>query len=124
MVQIPDQFWKTALRKIKGGARKTIFYPNGSYHRGRKETISVSITFEDLKNQFEIQKGLCFWFNKPMDHIYNKTPYHPLAISVDRLDNDKGYDKDNIVLCYRFANIGRGRFPSDEFAKLITFLAE
>jgi hypothetical protein len=90
----------------------------------------LHITSDDLNTIWERQNGLCYWFKIPLDlnllykdHIdYYKR--HPLAPSVDRLDNDGHYTIDNVVICSRFANMGRGPYPADRFQLLINSLKE
>lgn len=51
------------------------------------------------------QNGLCAYFKIPL--IISTENKHPLKPSIDRIDNNKGYTKDNIVLCCLMANMGR-----------------
>ena len=46
-------------------------------------------------------------------------PKHPLAPSIDKIDVDGDYTKDNIVICTRFANFGRNIFPFEEFHTVV-----
>jgi hypothetical protein len=86
------------------------------------QKISVSVTAEDLKKIYEHQNAKCFWFNIPMDLDLLYSKWHPLAPSADRLDESRGYDKDNIVICTRLSNLGRQRYNIDKFREIITFL--
>ena len=56
---------------------------------------------ESLKDK---QNGLCYWLNIPLDFTMKDKLRKP---SIDRLDNSRGYDADNIVLTTVFANTGR-----------------
>ena len=48
----------------------------------------------------------------------------PFAVSVERLDSNRGYHKDNIVLTTRFANRGRGKYDNNDFKKRLDNLLE
>lgn len=54
---------------------------------------------------FKKQNGRCFWTNLKM--IEKGSHNNPFQISVDRLDNNKTYAKDNIVLCCLMINYAR-----------------
>ena len=60
---------------------------------------------------FKKQNGLCYWFNIPLVPSNHKK--HPQQPSLDRLDRNKGYIKDNVVLCCYSANIGRNENEID-----------
>tara|TARA_R100000008_G_C3461097_1_gene104210 strand:+ start:71 stop:502 length:432 start_codon:yes stop_codon:yes gene_type:complete len=68
----------------------------------------VAIDAEDLKRKFDEQEGFCFWTGIPLNMDFINESYHKLAPSVDRLDENKGYTYDNIVITVRFINFGRG----------------
>ena len=55
----------------------------------------------------------------PLKEEYNYIKHHPLAISVERLDNQLGYTYENTVLTRRLYNLGRMAFPEDEFRKVL-----
>jgi len=57
-----------------------------------------------------------------LDLLYSK--WHPLAPSADRLDESKGYHKDNIVICTRLSNLGRQRYNIDKFHEIAEYLKQ
>jgi hypothetical protein len=91
----------------------------GSSQASRSRVKKVTITKEDLKEQFSKQDGRCYWFGIPIDINDVYTSNNPLAPSVDRLDNDKDYHKNNIVLCTILANMGRGRCGRKTFKRIM-----
>jgi hypothetical protein len=88
-----DKYWEKRLSSIRQGASK----------RG----VSCDITIQHLKDQYAKQKGLCFYTGEPMK-----------VCSVDRVDSDRGYQPDNIVMCERYVNVFRGDIPVTDFLKL------
>jgi len=92
-------------------------------HNASNRNIKVEITIEDIKEQYINQVGLCamtkfvMTYNKqPTDsstHINNK-----FNISVDRIDSNKNYTRDNIQLVCAIVNIIKYDLSSDEFIKI------
>lgn len=70
-------------------------------------TKDVQVDADILKEIFIEQGGECHWLKIPLDPYDIFTKSHPLAMSVDRLDNSKGYTRDNIVICSRLMNLGK-----------------
>lgn len=70
----------------------------------RYDTLGVKITIKFLEQLKENQQGLCYWLKIPIDFTLKDKLRQP---SIDRLDNTKGYELDNIVLTTLFANLGR-----------------
>jgi len=84
----------------------------------------VHITAADLQNKFNEQGQKCYWFGIKLNPKDIFIPRYPLALSVDRLDNSKEYSIDNIVICSRLANLGRGSYPADKFYRVVDELIE
>ena len=78
-------------KRVNGDLRKTIPY-------------SKAINCDFLENLKTQQNGLCYWLKIPIDFSLQDKLRKP---SLDRLDNNKGYEPDNVVLTTVFANTGR-----------------
>ena len=79
-------------------------------HAKKHSKYDFDIDEQFVLELYEKQNGKCFWFNvdlKPSNEA--KYPWQP---SLDRLDREKGYTRDNVVLACYTANIGRN--TSDE----------
>jgi len=82
----------------------------------------ITITIDDLKEQWYKQEGKCYWLGIDMsleDLFVSRSPF---AVSVDRIDSSGGYSKNNIVLTTRFANVGRGAYQGEDFQERLTSL--
>jgi hypothetical protein len=87
-------------------------------HRKKEDTLTV----DDINEMFENQKGLCYWFKIPL--VPSNKPKHPQQPSLDRLDRNKGYTKDNVVLCCYSANIGRNENDLETWKEFLSQLFE
>ena len=98
--------WKRLLANVKLSARYGA--KGGSFSKYRKlPEKEVSLTVEDLREIFSDQDCRCHWMGIPLDPYDIFEKHHPLAMSVDRIDNDRGYTRDNVVICCRLMNLGR-----------------
>lgn len=107
--------WKKLLENVKKSGRMR----DGYLGRIKRE---ITLTPSDLRNQFKKQKGRCYWLNLPIDPQGIFVSRNPFAISVDRLDSSKDYTPDNIVICCRFANLGRGNCDPNDFRAMLNKL--
>lgn len=90
-----------------------------SNHRKKAFLEKFDVTEDYLIEIYNKQNGKCFWSNNQMS-IENVSTSKLDTISVDRIDCNKGYIKDNIVLCFKFFNLGRGNMNYIEFSKFLT----
>jgi hypothetical protein len=120
-----EKCWKKLFRNVNmssslgaaGGRTDTNPKLQGRIRKGNQSTSyhEVHITIEDLKEQWNIQNGKCYWLGIDMsleDLFISRSPF---AVSVDRLISSGHYTKDNIVLTTRFANLGRGAYDGEDF---------
>lgn len=66
--------------------------------RAKVEKVPFNLTKEFLINLYNYQKGLCFYTGEIL-HLTNGKGRLPSGLSIDRIDNSKGYNIDNVVLC-------------------------
>jgi hypothetical protein len=85
-----------------------------SKHRAKMSGIEFSITEEDIKIPEKCPVLEIPLFRCKKDN-WNNSP------SIDRIDNTKGYTKDNIVIVSRRANILKKDATIDELQKLANF---
>ena len=62
------------------------------------------ITIDHIRHLRDKQRGKCYWLGIDIDFTYKDFLRKP---SIDRLENSKGYEVDNVVLTTIFANTGR-----------------
>ena len=108
-------------------AKKLMANVSYSQSRNRVNNRPVKEIFLDenlLIQKFDEQNGKCYWSGLPLKEEYNYIKHHPLAISVERLDNQLGYTYENTVLTRRLYNLGRMAFPENEFRKVLKDLKE
>lgn len=64
------------------------------YNKGRIEAGKYDISFDNLKDLWKQQDGKCYYSGIPMNY-----DIHEWQVSLERLNDDLGYIKSNIVLC-------------------------
>jgi len=77
------------------------------------------ITVNFLTKLKEKQNNKCNWFGVDIDFTRNNWLRSP---SLDRLDNDKGYTRDNVVLTCRSANLARNKSTVEEMNNFLSEL--
>lgn len=91
----------------------------------QKRQQDVDITIEDLKEQWDLQNGICeFTGTQLILSTYTKIIKNPIyTASLDRKDNSKGYVKGNIRWVSRPINYMKNDMSDDmlwEICRLIT----
>lgn len=111
-----EKYWKKVWKNVQtsaeyGAAGGRLLKDNirGSTPR------ELTITLDDIKQLWIEQDGRCYWLGIRMSLEDVMIKDSPFAVSVERLDNSRGYIEGNIVLASRFANRGRGAYDNDDF---------
>jgi hypothetical protein len=89
---------------LKQKERRVRLWQNTLIHDSKRNK-EHNLTVDDVNEMFKKQNGLCYWFNVPL--IPSNNSKHPQQPSLDRLDRNKGYTIDNVILTCYSANIGR-----------------
>ena len=97
---------------------------NGTAYSSLRSGIEIikirTITKKDIIEQYLKQDGLSYFLKIPLDLIGED---RLKAISIDRIDNDKGYEPGNFTLVTRFENMGRGKNTIEDFQLLCNELS-
>lgn len=100
--------------------RRVRLWQNTLIHDCKYRKLEFDIDVDFINELLKKQNGKCYWFG--VDLIPSKIKKHPQQPSLDRLDNKKGYVKENVVLSCYSANIGRNECDLEtwiEFLKKI-----
>lgn len=106
---------KLKVWKGEGGGEKNrasrIYQRSRS--RARKNGIESRLTLSEFKDWFEREtnEGVCFYCQHPLDLA---NPNSLQGITLDRMDNTKGYEVGNMVLACRRCNVIKGSWFSFE----------
>lgn len=106
--------------RLKYEERKIRLWANFLINHSKKRNCENTLTVKDVLEIYSNQQGLCYWFKIPMKPSLIKK--HPQQPSLDRLDRNKGYTVDNVVLCCYAANIGRNETNVDIWSNFINLL--
>lgn len=102
--------WLASTEGKKDKASRTYYgLKRNVKHRGSK----LNLTRTEFKKWFdiEIKDGVCFYCQQKLDP---SAPYQLNGVTIDRMDNTKGYEIGNIVLACRRCNIIKGSWFSFE----------
>lgn len=90
-------------------------FTNSKKH-ARKIKKEYELSLEDFRNLWEKQKGICSYTGLTMTlgTTCNNSPFTPTTASLDRIDSDKGYTRDNVEFVCLFINYGKNGFTKKE----------
>jgi hypothetical protein len=114
--------WKKLMGNLRLNGHRKKEHDRGNPEHGIRGSSSrrvIDVTEKDLKKIYERQKGKCYWFNVELNPMDIFVTHNPMAMSVDRIDNDRDYYYDNIVICCRLANLGRSTCGYKRFKRIV-----
>lgn len=85
----------------------------------KRRNLEFLITYQDLQEMWDKQKGLCYYTGIPMNFTYSLSL--PKQMSLDRKDSSEGYTLNNCVLCCQFINYAKHDYKMEDF---LSFLKE
>lgn len=85
--------------------------------RAKASNIPFNITIEDVQEIWNKQEGKCYYTNEPM--ILGPSARKWQCVSIDRVDSNKGYERENIVLCRGIINLVKNELSIDELLEVI-----
>lgn len=101
----------------------TVRLLRGTQSSANTRSLDNTLTLEDITDLWDKQGGKCYWLGISLseDELPSR---HPLKPSLDRLDNSKGYIKDNVVITSTFANLGRSNTTVEDFSEFLNKLKQ
>jgi hypothetical protein len=80
-----------------------------------KTNKNFDLTLDDLLDVWENQEGKCVYTGWDLETIsWKKRFRNPRQISIDRIDCNLGYTKENIQLVCMIANLAKNNFTDDQ----------
>ena len=100
-----------------------------SHCKGRRVEREVTIELSDLKEQWDIQGGICPYTGWVLKNMVTSSPSHRLVItpdraSLDRKDSTKGYIKGNIQFVSLMAQYAKNAFTEEQLIGFCRRVAE
>lgn len=90
----------------------------GIRSRAKKANLKLDFSIDFLLELWHKQDGKCNITNICMAHAVND----PQAISVDRIDSNNGYLKNNVQLVCQFINLAKNTHPNKRIIDLISLI--
>jgi hypothetical protein len=84
-------------------------------HRSIRDNRKFELTDEIIMKKLKEQKECCYISNLPISLV----PKNPYSLSIDRIDNNKGYTIENTIIVTKFINNCKNTLSIDEFIKCI-----
>ncbi len=97
---------------------------NSIYNSYKSNALARKYIFELSKDDFiDLLNQNCYYCGIEPSAIYDRNYYHIKYNGIDRLDNKKGYTKDNSVTCCKFCNIAKNNNSLESFNEWVQRLS-
>lgn len=87
----------------------------------KNRDLDFNLSFEQFKL---LITSSCYYCNTEPSNIYYKSYYNIKYNGVDRKDNKKGYEIDNVVSCCKICNIAKNNNTYEDFLEWIAKLVK
>jgi len=88
--------------------------------RKKGKNIEFNITKDFLRELWDKQNGKCFYTGIEMEAF--SIGKHPNQPSLDRRNSEKGYVKENVVLCCQSINFAKSCYTEEEFVNFLNLI--
>lgn len=102
----PENFFKKIIQRLK---RRHVTCRQSA--QKKYELFDLDVKY--LLGLWSAQGGLCALTKKELAHKFHT----PFTVSVDRIDSQKGYIKENVQLVCQSANYAKSHFSNEVFLK-------
>ena len=113
-----ESFIKSKREQAKKNKLNTVFL--SSKGNAKKRGLEHTITKNYIEEIYSLQNGVCYYTDKPMHTDLRNKDNNKDCVSIDRIDSDKGYIYDNIVLCRWQVNKMKIDLSNAEFLQIVS----
>ena len=120
-VENKDSFLKSRDKFARSVRGRVYSLYESAKDRSAKKNMVFEITLDYLLEKYEKQEGKCEMTGIPFTSERNpdgKRFYMPYSPSLDRIDSNKGYTKDNVRLVCVIVNLALNVFGEDVFKNM------
>jgi len=120
-----DRTRKSKYYSTEDGFMKKLFASTNDRRVSTRRHIGHSVDFTreeffEMWKEYKKQYGMfCFYTGIPLNFIKSPEQIRGNQVSVDRIDNSKGYSKNNIIFCSSKANFMKGSVTIDMCSKIL-----
>jgi len=105
--------------KQEDGGYRSIFSSYKQNAKARKLNFNV-----DFDYAINIMKSNCHYCGIEPSNTYMKSYYNVKYNGIDRVDNSRGYENENVVSCCKMCNIAKNNNSEEDFLKWVKRLSE